>query len=116
MGRKLPPATANVETTRQALLELVMSAHDDTKHWFPNVAGDLVHDILGLVGEAGEIANKTKKYRRGSLTHGEYLEVLRDELADVFTYFLCVYSDIGGDILEDYLTKRQFNEERFGHE
>ncbi|MDD3523676.1 MAG: nucleoside triphosphate pyrophosphohydrolase family protein [Candidatus Cloacimonetes bacterium] len=44
------------------------------------------YTIMGLIGEAGELANKWKKYYRGDLTIDEVWQALNDELGDVLWY------------------------------
>ena len=58
------------------------------------------YPILGLVGEAGEIANKYKKVLRD--TNGEMSPeqniALRDELGDVLWYCAALAKDLGTDL------------------
>jgi NTP pyrophosphatase (non-canonical NTP hydrolase) len=58
------------------------------------------YPILGLAGEAGEIANKYKKVLRddeGKLTD-EKREALIDELGDVLWYCAALARDLGTDL------------------
>ena len=60
------------------------------------------YPILGLVGEAGEIANKYKKVLRddeGKLTD-EKREALIDELGDVMWYTAALARDLGTNLEE----------------
>lgn len=53
---------------------------------------------LGLVGEAGEIANKVKKIYRdfdGSLVRSGYKGALMDEIGDVLWYVSVLCDEIG---------------------
>lgn len=56
----------------------------------------LTYAVLGLVGEAGELANKLKKHLRvGSAVDND---VLADELGDVLWYISAVANEIGYDL------------------
>lgn len=55
---------------------------------YPNMSNNFVYPTLGLVGEAGEVAEKAKKIIRdgdGTLTH-ESREKMAMELSDVCWY------------------------------
>lgn len=88
---------------------------------------DVIYPALGLAGEAGEVANKVKKFIRDKdglsqlqLVPPKYLpEDLRhsiaDELGDVLWYAAAVATDLGlslGDIAERNLDKLQSRSER----
>jgi len=102
-----------VATFRKALNDLADSAQRDSDRWFPDTSRDLGHIALALGGEVGEMQNIIKKIERGTKTLDEARGDLRDELADVFVYFLDVCSLVGSDILYDYFTKQTYNNERF---
>lgn len=53
----------------------------------------LTYAVLGLVGEAGELANKLKKFHRAN-QEPDFL-VLADELGDVLWYVAAVAREIG---------------------
>ena len=53
------------------------------------------YTILGLVGEAGEIANKFKKILRNQENYLDKSEVLMDELGDVLWYAARLASELG---------------------
>lgn len=60
------------------------------------------YPILGLVGEAGEIANKYKKVLRddgGKLSHEKHTALV-DELGDVLWYCAALANDLGVDLAD----------------
>jgi NTP pyrophosphatase (non-canonical NTP hydrolase) len=62
----------------------------------------LVYLVLGLSGEAGEIANKLKKVHRdknGQMTN-EDREALKDEAGDVLWYLTRICSALGYDLID----------------
>jgi NTP pyrophosphatase (non-canonical NTP hydrolase) len=103
----------DVTSFRQAFAALCRSAQRDSDQWFPETSTDLGHIALALGGEVGEVQNIVKKIERGTDTLENLRGRLRDELADVFTYFLDVCFLVDADILYDYFTKHAFNDERF---
>ena len=65
--------------------------------FYPDVGKNIAYPTLGLMGEAGEIANKVKKiYRddKGKLTD-DRKEMLRKELGDVLWYVAQVSTELG---------------------
>lgn len=96
------------------LREMQLQAYSDSERWFPDTHGDPFHYTLGLVGEAGEVANIIKKVNRGDLTMGEASARLGDELADVLTYLMDLAASLGIDLVTEYHKKAAFNETRFG--
>src|SRR3954453_1922266 len=79
---------------------LARQAHEDSKRWFPDTADDLGHHILGLCGEAGEVANLSKKLQRGSLNlhDADTRFQLMMEITDVQTYTLSASGLLGLDL------------------
>ena len=71
--------------------------------WHVNLAWELQYDhaVLGLVGEAGEVANQHKKnvFKPG---HEADLYDRLDELVDVF-YYLLILAHLNGKTLDDLL-------------
>lgn len=84
---------------------------------YPEAGKNLVYPVLGLVGEAGEIANKVKKIQRddrGELSQ-ERRQALRDELGDVLWYLAQVSTELNlnlDDIASDNLSKLFSRKER----
>ncbi len=69
---------------------------------YPNMGKDLIYPTLGLVGEAGEIAEKVKKMIRddgGKLT-AERRDLLKKELGDVLWYLAQLCTELGFDMDE----------------
>lgn len=70
---------------------------------------------LGLVGEAGEIANKTKKVIRDRLPTESWKHDLPSEIGDVLWYcaMLADYFDVNlGKIMDDNINKLQSRKNR----
>lgn len=94
---------------------LAMEMRRNSERWFPQMH-DGTFDLrtfyaLGLVGEAGEVANVVKKgLRSGALD----LLDLGAELADVFTYLLLLADECGIDLVDEYHAKVEVNEARWG--
>ena len=64
---------------------------------YPKQGKNLPYAVLGLVGEAGEVADKLKKIIRdsgGRLTD-ERRELMADELADVLWYLAAAARELG---------------------
>lgn len=55
----------------------------------------LIYTVLGLAGEAGEVANKMKKVLRGDYGLDQLREVLAHELGDVLWYVATVAHELG---------------------
>ena len=67
---------------------------------YPSKGENIIYPTLGLVGEAGEIANKVKKIIRddnGILTE-EKKEIIKDELGDVLWYLAALSLELGADL------------------
>lgn len=70
---------------------------------FPNVGENIIYPLIGLVGEAGELANKYKKHLRGDyklVIGGRDAHDLSKELGDVLWY-VAVLADALGYTLEE---------------
>lgn len=57
----------------------------------------ILYPVLGLVGEAGEVANKVKKIIRdkGNIYETETISAIADELGDVLWYMAAIATDLG---------------------
>lgn len=84
---------------------------------YPDKDGNFVYPTLGLVGEAGEVAEKVKKILRddGGVVSGEKREEIKKELGDVLWYLsqLATEFDLSLDnIAEENLIKLFSRKER----
>ena len=72
---------------------------------YPNIGSNLNYPILGLCGEAGELANKWKKVIRddGGILTPETRARLIDELGDVLWYVGCIANELEVMLDEVYL-------------
>jgi NTP pyrophosphatase (non-canonical NTP hydrolase) len=84
---------------------------------YPNLGKNFIYPTLGLVGEAGEIAEKIKKVLRDN--KGEINDERRDnikkELGDVLWYLSQLGTELGlslNDIAETNISKLQSRKER----
>jgi NTP pyrophosphatase (non-canonical NTP hydrolase) len=73
----------------------------------------LVHNVLALAGEIGELANLVKKYQRGDFSFAQLNELMPGELADIFIYLLKLAYQSGIDLEKAFLDKLAQNEIRF---
>lgn len=96
----------------------MQQAVEDSAIWFPTNIHDqseraLILWALCICGEAGELANKVKKFARGSLTLGEVLPLAADELVDVLVYCFNMAAALDIDLEHEYDRKRRVNVDRF---
>lgn len=91
---------------------------ENSERWFPNAyetpAQALLVNLLGIVGEAGEMADVWKKKLRGSLTLDEAVEQMIEESIDLWHYLAQFWYMLNVDVKKVYLDKTAFNKERFG--
>lgn len=83
---------------------------------YHNIGSNFIYPTLGIVGEAGEIAEKVKRVVR---VNGVIDEALRREIAkelgDVLWYLAALASELGlslDDIAKDNLAKLQSRKDR----
>lgn len=90
---------------------------EDSRRWFPDISGSVMHHAVGLAGEVGEACNIIKKADRGSINLNEALQRhrLAMELTDAYTYLLNLAGLLGIDLAKAFEIKRAENEQRFGH-
>lgn len=69
---------------------------------YPNMGEEFTYPALGLVGEAGEIANKLKKVIRdnGGVLTDPVRQAVRDEIGDCLWYIAQLATEMGAN-LED---------------
>jgi NTP pyrophosphatase (non-canonical NTP hydrolase) len=84
---------------------------------YPNIGDNLVYPTLGLVGEAGEIAEKLKKVIRDSdgIISDEKRGEMAKELGDVLWYLSQLASELGfsfDEIAEMNIKKLESRAER----
>jgi len=84
---------------------------EDGAKWFPD-AQTPMDMALGLCGEAGEVAEVIKKLRRKSISFPEAQEMIKGELADVFTYLMALCGMYEVNIYDAYHEKRFDNDGR----
>lgn len=84
---------------------------------YPDIDRNFVYPVLGLVGEAGEVAEKIKKALRddkGKISP-ERLEDIRKEMGDVLWYLAQLATELGlslSNVAEHNLTKLQSRHRR----
>lgn len=63
---------------------------------YPNAGTNFVYPTLGLVGEAGEVAEKVKKIIRdhGGVLKGEHKTEIKKELGDVLWYVAQISTEL----------------------
>ena len=109
--------------------EIVKTQKDfDSKHgWVPNdniieIMSFINKDIIGILGELGEFANKIKKINlileRNSIEdvkklYLEYKDNLSEEIIDTFIYLIRIASHLNIDIEKEYLKKLKYNTEKY---
>jgi len=88
---------------------------------YPNAGDDFIYPTLGLVGEAGEFANKIKKLMRDqqvfkpSEVSAETKQEVLKELGDVLWYVSCIASEFDvelNDVAQYNLGKLRSRQER----
>lgn len=88
-----------------------------TFDWSGSITKDnprpLLHNVLSLSGEAGEVANLVKKYDRGDFSFERLMDDLPEELADVAIYLIKIAYQSDIDLEQAILSKMAINEERF---
>ncbi|MBT6401437.1 nucleoside triphosphate pyrophosphohydrolase family protein [candidate division WWE3 bacterium] len=84
---------------------------------YPNRGNNLVYPVLGLVGEAGEVAEKVKKLIRDDdgVLSDERKELLKKELGDVLWYVAATADEMGltmSEVAEHTIEKLKSRKER----
>ena len=95
--------------------DMVQQCLRDGEEWFgmiPKTFTSVLYHVLGLVGEAGEVADLLKKSARPGAILDE--TKLREELTDVFVHWLNLVGQLDMDIEKEYDAKRAINIARFG--
>ncbi len=99
------------------LLDIQELEFKDVEVYFPELAKDgaqlILHMGLGLVGEAGEIANDLKKWHRGDFDSVELASRLSSELPDVLIYLVLLAGAMNINLEEVWEIKKEYNDERY---
>lgn len=97
------------------LNEVQEEIRTDSELFFPDMANDLPHHLLGLAGEVGEVANLVKKAQRGSehFEDPEFYSEVVNEVVDTFIYIMSIANILSFDMGECYDIKRTHNYTRF---
>lgn len=106
----------DLEGYEMNLTDLAHQAYNDSRVWFPDTADDLNHHILGLCGEAGEVANIAKKIDRGTHDLETARKDLAEEVIDVVIYAMNICAILGIDPNKVWDLKRAKNKQRFTKE
>ena len=69
---------------------------------YPNVGNNFIYPTLGLVGEAGEVADKVKKILRDKdgVFDKDSKDAIKFELGDVLWYISQISSELGYELEE----------------
>ena len=84
---------------------------------YPDAGNNLVYPVLGLVGEAGEVAEKTKKLirdQKGVVTQ-DFKDSVKKELGDILWYIAAVSKELDismDDVAETNIDKLFSRKER----
>ncbi len=102
---------------RSELYNLAQQSISNSNRWFgdSHAGTSIVHMVLAMCGEVGEVANIVKKIDRGSLSKdsSSVQYDLAMEMADVFIYFLNICALLHIDPQKIYEQKQAINEKRF---
>lgn len=105
----------------ESLILLAQRMRRNSERWFPDLHFKSTIPLaafysLGLAGEAGEVANLTKKSMRKWSAEGEWVDAedIGEELADVFTYLLLLADECEVDLLAEYEAKVRICNDRWG--
>lgn len=98
---------------------MAKQARHNSERWFVDLharSAETVrlHYVLGLAGEAGEVANLFKKIHTGKRSLEQSQDDIAGELADVFTYLLLLADECRVDLLDAFEAKQAICEQRWG--
>ena len=98
--------------------ELQARLIDQSKTWFPEVwdrslEERISYNTIGICGEAGEVANKIKKWMRQDDEAINNLSQVPEEMADVLAYLLILAENLDCDLEQELLSKMEKNNKRF---
>lgn len=107
----------NNEVPLMTLPQIQKDIVENSRRWWPKLHGDqldLTATVLGICGEAGEVADELKKYGRGSTSQEQMVLNMANETIDLFHYICMIWVALSIDPVEVYKLKTEFNESRFG--
>lgn len=107
--------------SRRFLDDIAQQCLEDSVAWFPETCNPdqaglgraVMHHLVALAGEVGELCNIIKKVDRGSKTWEEVAADAALELTDVLIYVANLAAIMGVSLEKLYQIKREFNNERF---
>jgi NTP pyrophosphatase (non-canonical NTP hydrolase) len=98
---------------------IVDQCAEDSARWFPQVhmekVPSLIHHVLALAGEVGELANIVKKIDRGDFTLVDAQDEMEKEVADIMIYLANIAAVLQMNLASAVADKTAFNERRFGN-
>jgi NTP pyrophosphatase (non-canonical NTP hydrolase) len=115
-----PQLTGGAVKIRRPMSDIQDECWANSRRWFPELHErrwweQMLHQTLGLAGEAGEVANKIKKADLRNQTYAkEWVDDIGSELADVVTYAFNVASLLQIDLSIAIADKQAICEERWG--
>ncbi len=99
------------------LIDIQELEYKDIEEYFPELSKNgaqlILHMGLGLVGEAGEIANDLKKWHRGDFGIIELVDRMSKELPDVLIYLVLMAGALNIDIEDAWKEKKAYNDQRY---
>lgn len=87
-----------MSTSNELTMKQFQDAAKEVAIYRNNTDDGIGYTSLGLVGEAGEVANKVKKWMRGDMSESELKKVLLDELGDVLWYVAMLSHEAGWEL------------------
>jgi NTP pyrophosphatase (non-canonical NTP hydrolase) len=105
-----------VQNEWQSLIVIVEQCRRDNIAWKCDELDmdPLTYHVLGIAGEAGEVANKFKKLARPGWNTPENVAKVVEEMADTLTHLCAAAALLNLDLAAAFWEKREINLRRFG--